>query len=193
MVDKITRIIQLYLNDYKRAYYLRELADKLKKPHQTIKPYLGQLVEKQILIKIERKNITEYKLNIKDPRVINYLVIAEKQRLIDRIEKDTLFHMLFEDFASELSNNTFIIFGSGVNEFKKGSDIDILIIGKKKIPKIIEKFELISNKELHIVQIPNLNALDPKDPFSIEVFSKHLILNNPEQIIRFFLKVSQIS
>ncbi len=193
MVNKITKIMQLYLNDYKRTYYLRELADKLKKPHQTIKPYVEELVEKQILIKTKRKNIIEYKLNIKDPRTINYLVIAEKQRLIDRIEKDALFHMLFEDFASELNNSTFIIFGSGVDEFKKGSDIDILIIGKKKITKIIEKFEMISNKELHIVQIPNFNALDIKDSFSTEVFRKHLILNNTDQVIRFFLKVNQFS
>ncbi|MBU4456327.1 MAG: hypothetical protein KKA65_02400, partial [Nanoarchaeota archaeon] len=148
-------------------------------------------VEKQILIKIERKNLIEYKLNIKDSRVTNYLVIAEKERLIERIEKDALFHMLFEDFAPELKNNTFVIFGSGAHEFKKGSDIDILIIGKKKIPKIIEKFEIVSNKELHVVQIPNLKSLTHS--LAIEILRKHLILNNTEQIILFFLEVNQIS
>ena len=59
MVKKITKseIIGLYLNDYSKRFYLRELASLLKKPHQTIKPYVENLVKDKILIKDIRKNI----------------------------------------------------------------------------------------------------------------------------------------
>jgi len=190
MVDKITNIIQLYLNDYKRAYYLRELADELKKPHQTIKPYLEQLVEKQILIKTERKNIIEYKLNVKNPTVVNYLVIAEKQRLIDRIEKDALFHRLFKELSSFFQKNTFIIFGSATREFKKGSDIDLFVIGKQSLDKIEEQFKMIYNKELHITKLPSLKNFTTALAF--EIRKNHIILNNPEQMIYFFKEVDKV-
>ena len=42
MVKKVTKnkIIGLFLNNYDKRFYLRELASELKKPHQTIKPYI---------------------------------------------------------------------------------------------------------------------------------------------------------
>ncbi len=57
MVKKVTypKIIGLFLEDYSRRAYLRELADELKKPHQTIKPYIQELVRKNILSGIGKK------------------------------------------------------------------------------------------------------------------------------------------
>ena len=83
MVKKITKIklVEKYLNDYGRRYYLRELADLLKKPHQSIKPYVDELVKEGILIKNKRKNVVEYYLNFKDKRTFDYLIIAEKEKL----------------------------------------------------------------------------------------------------------------
>ena len=141
MVKKVTniKIIEQYLNDYDKRFYLRELASLLKKPHQTIKPYVEKLAKENILTKVERKNITEYSLNFKDKRAYDYLIIAEKEKLIEKLKEETLLNILFEKLSSFFEKNIFIIFGSSVDKIQQKSDIDLLIIGKQNIS--VEDFE----------------------------------------------------
>jgi len=184
MVRKFTKyqIISLYLNDYDKRYYLRELAFPLKRPHQTIKPYVEELVKEGILIRNKRKKIIEYNLNFKNKKIYDYLVIAEKQKLMERLEQDTLLDILYEKISPFFKDNTFIIFGSIVDKDKKANDIDLLIIGKKNIFGI-EDFEKIY-KKIHKIQILNIKKLTLT--LTKEVYKKHLILNNTEQVIKFF-------
>ena len=189
MVKKVTiaKIISLYLNDYGRRYYLRELASLLGKPHQTIKSYVDSLTKEGILIKTERKNITEYSLNFHNKGIYDYLTIAEKEGLMERLGRDILFKVLFEKLSPLFKNNTFIIFGSAVNGVKKGSDIDILIISNKQIFKEMDNFESIYNKRIHKIIIKNIEKLTL--PLTQEVYKKHLIFNNTEQVIRYFTEL----
>lgn len=186
MVKKITkyRIIMQFLNNYDRRYYLREIASLLKKPHQTIKPYVEELVKERILIKNNRKHIVEYSLNFKNKQIYDYIVIAEKERLMEMLDKDILLKVLFEKLSGFFMKNIFIIFGSSVEKIKKGSDIDLLVIGKSNINKITDEFEEVYNKRIHKVQVTNLDKLN--ETLIKEIYKKHLILNNAEQIARFF-------
>lgn len=186
MVKKLTKtkIISLYLNDYNKRYYLRELADLLKKPHQTVKPYVESLVEERVLIKNERKNITEYYLNFKDKKVYDHLVIAEKEKLLERLKEDTQLEILFEKLSAFFKKNTLIIFGSSVEKIRKESDIDLLIVGKQNLSKTIKDFEDVYNKDIHKIQVTNLEKLSTA--LIKEILEKHIILNNTEQIINFF-------
>ena len=189
MVKKITKtkIVMLFVNDYSKKYYLKELADLLKKPHQTIKPYLKELVKEGIFIEMQRKNIIEYSLNFKSKQIYDYLVIAEKEKLIKRLKKDVLLKVLFEKLSNFFINNTFLIFGSSTEKTKKESDIDLLVIGKSNINKIINEFEEVYNKKIHNVQVTNLNKLN--NTLIKEIYKKHLTFNNTEQIVRFFGKL----
>ena len=186
MVRKITNIdlIGLFLTDYSKRYYLREMAHSLKKPHQTIKPYVESLVKEEILLKNERRNIIEYSLNFKNKRIYDYLTIAEKDKLSKRLNEDTLVRILFEKFAVFFKNNTFIIFGSAVNKIQTGSDIDLLVVGKQNISKNIDDFEAIYNKKIHKIQINKLSNLSLT--LVKEIYKKHIILNNTEEVIRYF-------
>jgi len=186
MVRKITKIniIMQFLNDYNRKYYLRELAFLLKKPHQSIKPYVEELVKESTLIKTSRKNLTEYNLNLKNTRIYDYLTIAEKEKLIEKLKQEPLLEVLFEKLSSFFINNTFIVFGSAAEKIKKGSDIDLLIIGKSNINKILEEIEEVYNKKIHKIQVNNINSLN--HTIIKEIYKKHLIFNNTEQIVRFF-------
>lgn len=186
MVGKLTKykIIELYLNDYGRKLYLREIASLLKKPHQTIKPYVLELVEDKILIETKRRNIIDYSLNFENKKIYDYLVIAEKEKLLWGLGEETLLNIFYEKLSSYFDENTYIIFGSSVDEMKKGSDIDLLIIGKKNVSKEIEEFEKVYNKKIHKVQVSNLD--DKSLSFIKEIYKKHLILNDTERVIRFF-------
>jgi len=186
MVKKVTKakIVAQFANNYDKKYYLREFAALLKKPHQTIKPYIEVLVEERILIKNQRKNIVEYELNFKSIQVYDYLVIAEKERLMERLDEDTLLKVLFEKLSSFFASNTFLVFGSSVEKIKKGSDIDLLVIGKSNINKAINEFEEVYNKKIHKVQVNSLNKLS--NTLIREIYKKHFIFNNTEHIVRFF-------
>lgn len=188
MVKKITvsKIIAQYANDYGRKYYLREIAALLKKPHQTIKPYIEKLVKDGILTKDKRRSIIEYGLNFKQKRIYDYLVIAEKERLMEKLEEEVLLKILYEKLFPYFANTTFLIFGSSVNKIEKGSDIDLLIIGRTNISKIFNEFQEVYNKKIHKVQVTNFSKLTPA--LIKEIYKKHLILNNTEQIIRFFVE-----
>lgn len=191
MVKKITKtgIIAQFVSDYSRKYYLRELAVLLQKPHQTIKPYVETLVREGILFKNYRKNIVEYYLNLKNKQVCDYLVIVEKERLIEKLEEEPVLKVLYEKFSPHFSEGTFVIFGSSINKIEKGSDIDLLIVGKTNINKIINEFQEVYNKKVHKVQIKDLEKLT--STLTKEIYKKHLILNNSEQIVRFFKKQNE--
>lgn len=186
MVKKITKyeIISLFLNDYGKSYYLRELALILKKPHQTIKPYVEELVKAGILIKNKRKNITEYSLNNKNKKTDEYLFISEKEKLIEKLQEETILNILYEKLSINFEDNGFIIFGSASEQVKKDSDIDLLVVGKKDISKTIKEFQEVYNKKIHKIQITKLTDLSPS--LIIEVYKKHLIFNNTEKILEFF-------
>ena len=186
MVNKITnaKIINLYLNDYSRRYYLRELASLLKKPHQSIKPYVEELSKEGILVKYHRKNLLEYGLNLKNKQIYEYLFLAEKEKLIERLKKDSLLNILYEKLADYFEHNIFIIFGSASQKLEKGSDIDLLVVGRKNISNEIKDFEEVYNKKIHKVQVEKLSNVNT--PLIKEIYKNHLIYNNAEQVIRFF-------
>ena len=142
------------------------------------------MVKESILLKTERKNIIEFKLNFKNKKIYDYLVIAEKERLIARLENDTLLRVLYDKISGLFTDNTFVIFGSSVNQIEKSADIDMLVIGKKDMKNEIEDFEEIYNKKIHKVQTTNFKKIGLT--LIKEIYAKHLIFNNTEMVIRSF-------
>lgn len=186
MVKKLTKycIAGLFIDDYNRKYYLRELASLLKKPHQSIKPYVEELVKGGVLVKTKRGNIVEYGLNFNNRQIYDFLVIAEKERLGTRLNEDSLMNVLFDKLSDYFMNNTFVIFGSSVEKIRKGSDIDLLIVGKLNVNFILNEIEEVYNRKIHKVQIDRIEKLN--SPLIKEIYKKHLILNNTEYIVTFF-------
>ena len=186
MVNKITKIeiVSLYLNDYGRKYYLGEMADLLGKPHQTIKPYAEELVQEGVLLRNKRKNIIDYGLNFSNSKVYDYLVIAEKYKKIKALDKERLLLILYGKIDKYTLDSLFVVFGSSVDGLKKGSDIDLLVVGKEKISEEIKEFEEIYNKKIHKVQVLSLKELGLT--LTKEIYKKHIILNDTEKVIRYF-------
>jgi len=191
MVKKVTKynIFELFLKDYNKKFYLRELALLLGKPHQTIKPYVEELVKENVLIKNKRKNLVEYCLNLQNKKITNYLVISEKEKLLEKLSKTPLLEVLYEKLSPYFLESSFIIFGSSVNEIRKDSDIDLLVIGKKNISKEIKSFEEVYNKKIHKIQVTGLEKLNLS--LIKEIYKKHIILNNTEDIVNFFWRLNE--
>jgi len=184
MVKKVTysRIMGLFLEDYSRRVYLREIADELKKPHQTVKPYIKELVRKNILSEKKHGKFLEYDLNFKNRLVYDYLTIAEKGRTQEFIEDNPLSSILYEKLSSFFGDSTFIIFGSSVDSIKRGNDLDLFVIGKN-VKDEIKEFEGIYSKKIHLIHAKTLKEVNLT--FIKEIYKKHIILNNTEFVLRF--------
>jgi len=185
MVKKITKsdVIEVFLSDYSKRVYLREIAFLLGKSHQSIKPYVESLTKEKILNKYERRNLIEFGLNFKNKKIFDYLVIAEKEKLIRRLEYEVILKTLYEKLSDYFNSHLFVVFGSGVNKIKKESDIDLLVVGKG-ISKVIQQFEEVYSKKIHVIQVSRLDKLSLR--FVKEIYNKHLIFNDTEKVIRFF-------
>lgn len=186
MVKKITEsdIISLFLNDYSRRIYLREAATELKKPHQSIKPYVKKLLQKKILLEKRRRKILEYTLNFKNRLVYDYIIIAEKNKMQSFLEENILIKTIYEKLSLFFNKNSFVLFGSVVQNPKKSSDIDLFVVGDAKLKKEIDSIEKVYSKKIHLIQVKKLEDVDIS--FVKEIYKKHIILNNTEKIIRFF-------
>jgi len=114
--------------------------------------------------------------------LLDYLVIAEKEKLIAQCQKDLILKEVV-GFFHELLNqeNKALIFGSAVINARKAGDIDILITGKFYTSKIKE-LEKRLNIEIHLINPKDLNIIETT--LKKEILAKHLIIQGSEEIVK---------
>ncbi len=156
------------------------------------------MVRKNILSEKKHGKFLEYSLNFKNRLIYDYLTIAEKEKTQQFIEDNPLAGILYEKLSSFFKDSTFIIFGSSVKGIKKGSDLDLFVVGKnikkkgsdldlfvvgKNIKEEIKEFEDIYSKKIHLIHAKTLKEVSLT--FIKEIYKKHIILNNTEAVLRF--------
>jgi len=171
MYQKRNKIISLYLCNFRARYYLREISKLTKLPLRTTQRLLQEL-EKERIMKTKKEGKNKYYfLNLQNVKTKFFLLMGE-------IEKTLLFlkkYLPFNSFLKEKINVCLVVFGSFA-EFKaeKGSDLDLLIIGKNSLP-----FYLLPYK-IHKVILTKKQfekALDRGEPLIKEILKNHIILN----------------
>ena len=140
----------IFLEDAHKQVGLNDFERYFKRPHQTIKAHLDVLVASRILLQDKRKRFLFYRLNLENPLTYEYLVVCEKQRLMEFLKKELLLR-LYETLYPGFKNSKILIFGSATNS-REYSDIDILIITKdNKIRETLRKFELTYSVKIHSI------------------------------------------
>ncbi len=137
----LLKITRFFIENPYQEVYLRQLAKKLKLSPFAIKKYADLLLEDK-LIKEERKaNLRYFKSNINN-LFFKHLKIAFNLRII---LKSGLTGFLTENIPNVSS---IVLFGSiAKGEDDKKSDVDILVIGKKKYINL-DKFEKTIDKRI---------------------------------------------
>ena len=184
MVNNITIITPLEPLMYNQDWiHLSEISRMLKIPHPTLRQHLNLFEKKGIVLKQIKGRLTNYKINYDNPLIIDYLVMIEKNKLINKCSKE----LLLKEVTSFLHgfNNSLLIFGSAVNNLKNANDLDILIIGDYSKQSINDCQNKLGIK-FHIIQMKDLSEV--KLALKKEIIQKHLIINNSEEIIRWMLK-----
>ncbi|MFW6282468.1 MAG: nucleotidyltransferase domain-containing protein [Minisyncoccales bacterium] len=179
---KFYTYLELFLYDLNKQINLGEFEKYFKKPHQTIKAHLTKFVKLNVLKEEKKEKLRIYNLNLENPLTKEFIIIAEKERLINFLEQKMLFKTLYEELSPYFNESKILLFGSSVNQ-ENFKDIDLLVISKnQELKKSIKKFEQTYSKKIHLIQT---RKQDLTKTFIKEIRKKHIILNNHE----FFFEV----
>lgn len=175
----------MYLPDLDRKISLNEFENYFKKPHQTIKVHLQELVDEKVLLVEKRERFRFYNLNQTNPLLKEYLSLCEKERLLLFLRKTALFKRFFECIAKHLQNNKVLIFGSAIDS-KDFNDIDIFIVSNdKRIRTTIDEFMQTYAVKIHVIQS---NEKSITSSFIKELKKKHIMFNEHDYFIEVLYK-----
>ncbi|MCD6547155.1 MAG: helix-turn-helix transcriptional regulator [Nanoarchaeota archaeon] len=168
----------------KEFMHLADISRKLKKPHATVRKYLNYFEKQGLIIKDKKGRLTLYKLNYKNPLVIDYLSIVEKERVIEKCKRDLAMKEIVH-FLHKFKNEI-LIFGSAVDGTKKANDIDVLFLGRIRDISYMKKFEKRLGVKFHIINLKQLKDVTPS--LKNDVTQKHLIVQGVEKWVKWMLK-----
>jgi len=115
------RILNIFLKEPYREFYLREVASHARVSASTAKTFLDSLTIDGFLVRTERANLVLFKANIEDP-MFRHFKIAHFLR-----DAKPLTKYLKQNYEK----CSIIIYGSCARgEDDKNSDIDLLVIGR---------------------------------------------------------------
>ena len=187
MVEKIT--IWSYLEPFlctREILHLAEISRALRKNHSTVRKHLNFFEKQGILEKKIKGRLTMYVLKFSLPLIVDYLVLAEKEKLINRCKKDLLINEFVGFLHSNLSeNNKAVIFGSSAIDSKGAKDIDLLVTGKTNAEEGISQFEKKFNVKIHLLNVTDLKSVS--ESLRKEIMAKHLIVQGSEEVVKWLI------
>ena len=177
--------LEVYLDNLGKSVSLSEFEGYFKTPHQTIKKHLEQFTKAKILKEEKKERFIFYKLNLENPITKEYLILCEKEKLLNFLEKNALFSRLYHELSQFFKDSKILLFGSSA-ETKDYNDIDLLIISKNKdIKQTLSKFSQTYAKKIHPIQT---EEKDLTKTLIQEIKQKHIIFNNHEYFMEVLYK-----
>src|SRR3989344_1701837 len=135
MVRKLTIMdaFQPFLSRPYEKLHLSEISREINAPHPTARQWLNFFENKGVLRKEHKGRLTLFSLNSQNPSIVDYLVIAEKRKLIGKCEEHPMLAELVSYIHKNSNENVMVlIFGSATDSFNSANDIDTLIVGKQE-------------------------------------------------------------
>lgn len=181
--NKDLKILQLFLSDFNRMVYGRELVKKVDLGQKNIALTLDEMEKKNILKFEFRGKQKLYFLNKKNPLIRLHLIKTEIERTLCFLEK----YPLIKNAVVEInSNGITCIFGSyTTGTQKEKSDLDIFVIGKAELPeirKVGEKYDIEISPKI-MSRRDFVHGLRKKEPLLAEVMKNHVIISGFEDFV----------
>ena len=168
-------ILALYLGDYTRQFYLREISKLTKIPLKTTQNIVA-ILEKNNILKSDTRGRNKYfKLNLENIQTKFYLLQSEIHKTALFVDK----YPTFKTFLKEVKpGSTIIVFGSfAKSTADKHSDLDLLVISKGEEPLPLHllpyKIHQIKMSETSFTKL-----LEKQETLIKEVEENHIILDN---------------
>jgi len=167
-------IIKLYLGDYKRNVYLREISRLANIPLNNVQQAVSSLEKDKILkSRIQGKN-KYFSLNLDNVKSKLYLLHAEIYKTQAFLEK----YPQCKLFMKEHIDIPIIVFGSFAKfTAKDDSDLDLLIIAAEgtKLPLHLLPYKV---HDIRITKKSFVKALEKQETLIKEIEESHVILND---------------
>ena len=173
--NNIFSILSLYLADYNRQFYLREISRLSRIPLKTTQNLMSHL-EKEKVIKNEISGKNKYfRLNLDNIKTKFYMLQSEVHKSLLFIEK----YQVFKTFLKEIKTNpTLVVFGSFAKfNPEKDSDLDILAVSKERVnlPSHLLPYKI---HQISISEDDFVKAVESRESLAKEIQQNHIILNN---------------
>ncbi len=169
------KLLALYLGDYRKQIYLREISRLANLPLKTTQNLVAELEKSKILKSMVRGKNKYFELNLANIETKLLLLQTEIWRTELFLEK----YPLFKTFLKELKTSSLIVVFGSFAKFKadKESDLDILVVSKKKDKM---PYHLLPYKNHQIILSENNfnKAVGNKEALITEIANNHIILNN---------------
>ncbi|RJR16846.1 MAG: hypothetical protein C4581_09175 [Nitrospiraceae bacterium] len=168
------KILAVFFADESRKFYINEMARLINTSQGTCRRELNRLVDMGLLVSSRTGNLQYYEINRKTPFYNEFRTIIQKTIGIEAIIKGNLQGLKGITFA--------FIFGSyAKNEFKPGSDIDIVIIGtisENRLAGIIRDIESGTGREVnyHIYSLQEFKNRLKTNSFIKNILESYLIV-----------------
>ena len=166
------RILALFLADYTKQLYLREISRMAKIPLKTVQRVISYLEESKILRSSIRGKNKYFWLNLDNIQLKFYLLQSEIYKTQLFLEK----YPQFKTFVKGLGHTPIIVFGS-FSKFtaEKDSDVDLLIISDEKVPLHLLPYNI---HEVRLSEKSFEKSLEKQETLLKEIEKNHIILSN---------------
>ena len=175
---KDVEVMQIYLQDFRREIYGRELTGKVLMSQKSVALTLERLEKEHLLKSKRRGNIRYYRLNEENLEVRDVLVIAEVVKKLEFLRQHRkIAHLLGED------SRVVGIFGSyATGTQKHDSDIDLFIIGGREKEDYDAKGKLF-DLDISIKYFSEDQFKIKKSSLCREIAKGHVLLFGAERFI----------
>jgi len=184
--NKYFEIMKEFLKGYYKEIYGRSLIKKTNLSQKNIALTLGELENKGILKSRSIGSIKYYSLNFDNPLIKDYIFVFEQLRKIEFLEKNSR----LIDFSKKIDSDIFCIFGSYAKGiWRKGSDLDIFIVGKYDSNKI----KTLAKNYGYDVQVFGMSVRDFKKSINKktvlikEIIENHVFLKGTNKFLEIVL------
>ncbi|MFP3952990.1 MAG: nucleotidyltransferase family protein [Candidatus Acetothermia bacterium] len=193
---KTIQALKPFTQNLTGEYHLRELARELEVNHQTLRPYLDTLIEKEIMRERSQGRNKLFSLRHKSDLLPYYLVQAETNRTAEYLSDKKVIRAFWKNFMDRIAAEaylqieTLVLFGS----FTKGtetktSDIDLFLAApdapSRSVKTVCDALEDITGREIEIEHTSDLGRLvlhEQPGTFQ-EIVSDHIVLLGVEKFV----------
>lgn len=181
MHNKEIEILKLFLGDYNRRIYGRQIVGKISISQKWIATTLKKMETSDILVSKSEGKQKYYSINLRNPVIKSLLLEVEVEKSKDFLQKNAKINLALK----EISGKIVCVFGSYAKGIQKsGSDIDLFVVGGSRahIKKIAQKYDLDLSEKIY-TEKQFIKALKEKSPLISEIVSNHIIIKGFEDFI----------
>ncbi len=181
------QILSLFTKGFNKEYYIREVQKILGISPRTAQLILDDLEKKAVLESVTKGKIKSYKIK-RSGVAKDYLVFVEQYKKIAFLAKHALISEVIGKITSHIAG-VGVIFGSyAKGTEKKGSDLDVFVIGsfdEKGINEVSRLYGLEINVKNYPARIFGKSIQN--DVLVREVLDNHVVFRNADEFVRVVL------